>query len=235
MPALWLVIPVTRDDTGVFEWRFGGTAFAVTEAGLLFTAAHVTYVNLEHRTRAQWLFVARPETDFPDRRFLLREMRGSQIVAQDDLADIAVLQVDGLQDRVPHARLTFESPPVGRSCATLGYSAVGGDPNTGIVAYARAAAGIVSTTPYPFSNNGAEFRENQEVDMIVHPGASGGPAFLSNGEVFGVVRGNLTHAGGQEIRIENLTSVSSVRSFTELLGNDGARLQTLHRRRWWRR
>lgn len=234
MPALWFVIPVRADGTGLHEWRHGGTAFAVTSNGLLFTAAHVTYTDLAQRTRAEWLFVVRPELDFPGCRFGINGLSSARVIASDEVADTAVLQIEKLSAPLPHVSLLFSSPAVGASCATLGYSAVHGDPKIGFSAYARAAWGMVSTTPYPFSDHGREMRQIQEVDMVVHPGASGGPVFLPTGEVFGVIRGTLPRAGGQHGGVENLTCLSGAHGVAELLGSEAVRLKRLHRGPWWK-
>jgi hypothetical protein len=114
----------------------------------------------------------------------------------------------------------------------MGFSAVGGDPDSGFTAYARAAFGMVSTKPYPFSDNRQQFREIQELDMIVHEGGSGGPVFLRSGAVFGAIRGSIPPAVGQQGRIENLTGIAGVGRFTEILGGQTAGLEFVHRR-WW--
>jgi S1-C subfamily serine protease len=117
--------------------------------------------------------------DSPQVRLDASSVRATTVLFDPDL-DIAILRVPGL--RAPSLQLSSSEWSRGADGAVVGYPE--GGPLTGRRAAIRAVFDAVGRDIYGEDH---VVRRVYELQTVVHPGNSGGPFVLTNGQVAGVV------------------------------------------------
>lgn len=218
-PATWAVVGLKKDLMGLVGGH-RGTAFAVDTYGHLLTCWHVTFMDQDTTEDVEFFEVLQPEID-RTRRFR------AKLVARDKDRDLALLKIEDEAYRTTAVQLNAgESVPWGRSCCAFGHPLSVASEN-GIRIFTRAAAGVLSM-PYTSSRfAGCRIVRLYEIDFFTHGGLSGGPLFLPNGCVFGIVSGSLMlnqDGGGQAVR-SNLSVAIDVAEAIEFLHPLNVKLQ----------
>lgn len=208
-PATWAVVGLKKDALGQ-QFSHRGTAFALDASGHLLTCWHVTYMDKECQTECDDYLVLQPELG-PARY-------SATLVAKDKDRDIALLKIAGDVKTKP-VQVFGGTAPLGRSCCSFGHPLTVVDAASGSMRmFTRAAGGIVSM---PFQASiwpGSRPVSLYELDFFTHPGSSGGPVFLRNGNVIAFVQSSrlLDDGTGKAIR-SNLSNAVSIREAIEFL------------------
>lgn len=223
-PAVWAVIGVKGEDIGYLH-RPHGTAFAVDDGGHLLTAFHVLYMDRECTREWDHFVINQPEIN-PDRYL------EAHVVAREKDSDLALLKITDPSDRQTTAVRFYTGDPVyfGTSCAAFGH-ALSVVEETGIRIFTRACAGVVSMQYDAALYSGAKAVSLYESDFFVHAGLSGGPVFLRDGAVFGVVSRSLPLGADEDTR-SNLSIAIDIREVIEFL--QSVDVQPKPRRHVWR-
>ena len=217
-PATWAVVGY---ETGLMGEVMGhrGTAFAVDQLGHLVTCWHVTFMDKECTRDVQRFSVVQPERD-------VKAVYPATLIARDKDADIAVLKIEkpagGMQWAKMHGGETVRW---GTSCCAFGHPLSIASKDQ-IRIFTRAGSGILSTPMLsPRFENCRPIRI-YEVDFFTHGGMSGGPLFLRDGLVFGVVSGSrmLDGDNGTQVR-SNLSIATDVVEVVKLLESLGIKPQ----------
>lgn len=198
-PATWAILGVTNTPQGA-AMRHRGTAFAVDAQGHLVTCWHVLFRDNTLATECDSFIAVQPDRG--------GVQHVAVVVGKEKDRDIALLKIDGKVKTQP-VKLYDGAVPSGTSCGGFGHplSAVNTSTNN-IRIFSRACAGIVSmayTSP-----RFAETRLIQlyELDFFAHGGASGGPNFMRNGDVFALVSGSTLIDDGAGRKVQSNLSVS---------------------------
>jgi len=159
----------------------------------------------------------------------LQDIRGRQLKAwtilQDEVNDIAVLEVENPSRLPPALPLADTTMPVGSRVFTVGF------PRVDVLGISpKVTRGVISKLTGP-----AEDSSSCQTTVSIQPGNSAGPLLNMNGEVIGVVRAMLgiKHAeSGDTVILENASSalkIEYVRDTLEHLPKQDPTLPTLPR------
>jgi S1-C subfamily serine protease len=166
--------PPMRQDSQLLPERGLGSGFLISREGLVMTAAHVVHV-------ADVVFV----------RFFDGKVTRARVVASDEQADVALIQVE----EVPEAAVVI---PLGDSDQVQ----VGDDAFVVGAPYGLSHTLTVGYISARHRSGRAIGRSGQaeffQTDAAINQGNSGGPLFSMNGEAIGVVSVIVSRTGGFE-------------------------------------
>ncbi len=222
-PATWAVLGAFKTKQGMMGGH-RGTAFAVDSEGHLLTCWHVAYTDETFTKELDEFAVIQPEVS--------QQPVPAKMIAKLKDCDLALLKVENTKTRP--VQLIDNVVPFGRSCAAFGHPLSVTDPATGAMRiFSRSASGGVSMPFVEPRFQGTRPVRLYELDFFTHGGSSGGPVFLSNGQVFGVVSGSrlLPDASAKPTR-SNLSLAIDIREAIEFLKPLNIKLQT-SRGPWW--
>jgi len=217
-PATWAVMGVKTDLVGV-QAAHRGTAFAVDSGGHLLTCWHATFMDQEFAITPDYFEVLQPERD-------IQRVLRAELVARDKDMDLALLKLVGKDVATRPAQLNAGSQiEWGQSCCAFGHP-LSISSGTNFRLFTRAAGGLLSMFFRAPRFENTRPIAMYEVDFFSHGGMSGGPLFLPNGCVFGVVSGSrmLNEGTGQAIR-SNLSIAIDISEAIQFLQPLGIKLQ----------
>lgn len=157
-----------------------GTGFMIAP-GVLVTAAHLVHGgnNFANPIHSQFEVIRAPEVG--------QQMEHAQLVAQDQVRDIALLRID---DSRSNLCVSLESDiiPIGTSCGSLGFPLAS-------VEFAKTGRTFHLVQRFQGANISAFHTQADpsgrqlsyyETDALMYKGPSGCPGFLANANVFGM-------------------------------------------------
>jgi S1-C subfamily serine protease len=166
--------PLTRQDSQLLPERGLGSGFLISRDGLVMTAAHVVHV-------AEVVFV----------RFAQGQVTRARVIASDELADVALIQVEQVPEEAVVIPLgNSDDVQVGDDAFVVG--APYGLSHTLTVGYISARHRSGRTI------GRSEQAEFFQTDAAINQGNSGGPLFNMKGEAIGVVSLIVSKTGGYE-------------------------------------
>lgn len=161
----------------------------------------------------------------------LQDISGRQLKAwtilQDEVNDIAVLEVEDPSGLPPALPLADATMPVGSRVFTVGF------PRVDVLGVSpKVTKGVISKITGPVDDN-----NSCQTTVSIQPGNSGGPLLNMSGEVIGVIRSMLGYRhpeSGDTIILEDTScalKIESVRDTLEHLPKQSLALPTLPRRK----
>ncbi len=161
------VVPRVRERGTEEREVGGGSGFIVSSDGLVVTNRHVV-----EDEDARYAVVMNDDT-----RYNVR------VLAKDTLLDIAILQIEGAPENLPHLQFSDDAPRLGETVVVIG-NALAEFRNS-------ASVGIISGLSRSITARDARgrlelLREVIQTDAAINPGNSGGPMLNLQGKVVGV-------------------------------------------------